>query len=210
MHPVDWSQPDPSLNITTNPGPEIWLTWLAAPLARHKWHSGWWVREARKIPIFKALLLLAELLVVYMWWWDMRKDSMVVDPSLFDQLLVAPIWWWDKEGLNVGVLYCCWLEGPTVGSFTNVGSTVGGKCVVESWRDDYSTIVLGTHCWWLFCFRLYCWRQVWCGEWDPKLVSLLLVAYVWWWDRDMMKDPLLVALLLLAVLLVTTVWWWVG
>ena len=37
-------------------------------------------------------------------------------------------------------------EGPTVGSFTNVGSTVGGKCVVESWRDDYSTIVLGTHC----------------------------------------------------------------
>ena len=26
MHTVDWTQPDPSLHITTNPGPEIGLT----------------------------------------------------------------------------------------------------------------------------------------------------------------------------------------
>ena len=35
MRTVDWSRPDPSLHITTNPGPESWLTWLTAPMARH-------------------------------------------------------------------------------------------------------------------------------------------------------------------------------
>ena len=39
MYTVDWSHPDPRLHITTNPGPEILLTWLAAPMARHRRHS---------------------------------------------------------------------------------------------------------------------------------------------------------------------------
>ena len=29
-----------SLHITINPGPDSWLSWSAAPMARHWWHSG--------------------------------------------------------------------------------------------------------------------------------------------------------------------------
>ena len=39
LHTVDWSHPRLSLHITTNLGPESWLSWLAATMARHWWHS---------------------------------------------------------------------------------------------------------------------------------------------------------------------------